>query len=105
MEGIGTLRSGWNRVLSKKETLSSICRLVTDLSEEYDLEEIRVFATRLGTKPQMAIDIHIGHGAGSSALAARIAQILAQKWNGFLESQDSLHGILPGDLYPVTNSK
>ena len=79
--------------------------LVPDLSEEYDLEEISSLATRLGAEPQVAIDIHIGHGAGSPALAARIAQMLAQKWNGFLESQDALHRVLSEDPYPMTHSK
>lgn len=78
--------------------------LVTDLSKEYDLEEIRAFATRLGAKPQAVIDIHIGHSAGSPALAARITQVLAQKWSGFSESQDALHGVMPEALSPMTSS-
>jgi hypothetical protein len=79
--------------------------LVTDLSEDYDLEEIRAFTMRFGAKPQVAIDIHIGHGVGSPALAVHITQVLAQKWNGCMEPQDALHGVLPEVSYPEMNAK
>ncbi len=70
--------------------------LVENLAEDYTSEEIIDFAARLGAQPQTVIDIHIGHEAGSAALAMRIAQVFAQKWNGVLESDTNLQESLSG---------
>ena len=56
-----------------------------DLGPDYDPHEVALLTQLLGEKPQTVVDIHIGHTAGSAALATDVARMVIERWGGILD--------------------
>jgi hypothetical protein len=58
---------------------------VSDLTIDYAPDELSILEKHLEAKPLSAIDIHIGHGAESEALAQAVSQDIVSRWRGFID--------------------
>ncbi|MBI1926813.1 hypothetical protein HYR99_21540 [Candidatus Poribacteria bacterium] len=56
-----------------------------DVSQEYEPDEINTLSERSGDMPNILIDIHIGWAEGSDKLAKDFANIILEKWGGFVD--------------------
>jgi hypothetical protein len=56
-----------------------------ELDPDYEAHDITLLTQLLGHAPRAVIDIHVGHGPGSAALAEAVAREVIERWGGFLD--------------------
>lgn len=59
--------------------------LAANFLSEYDPEDLASVRNALGVEPQSAVDIHIGHGTGSTDLAEDFARMVIDRWGGVID--------------------
>jgi hypothetical protein len=56
-----------------------------DMNQEYESDEIETISQRLGSPPNILIDIHISWSENSNQLALDFANQVVSKWGGLVD--------------------